>query len=44
MKCPSLVSLINVSLKSTFSEISVATPPCFGGGSLIGKSSSSLLP
>jgi hypothetical protein len=32
MECPSLSHLINVSLKSTFSEISIATPACFGGG------------
>jgi hypothetical protein len=31
MKCPSLSHLINESLKSTFSEISTATPACFGG-------------
>jgi hypothetical protein len=31
MKCPSLSHLINVSLKSTFSEISIATPACFQG-------------
>jgi hypothetical protein len=29
MECPSLSHLINVSLKSTLSEISIATPPCF---------------
>jgi hypothetical protein len=31
MECPSLSCLINVSLKSTFSEISFATLACFGG-------------
>jgi hypothetical protein len=31
MKCPSLSHLINVSLKSTWSEISIATPACFQG-------------
>jgi hypothetical protein len=31
MECPSLSHLINVSLKSTLSEISIATPACFGG-------------
>jgi hypothetical protein len=31
MKCPSLSYLINVSLKSTLSEINIATPACFGG-------------
>jgi hypothetical protein len=31
MECPSLSHLINVSLKSTLSEISIATPVCFGG-------------
>jgi hypothetical protein len=31
MECPSLSHLINVSLKSTLSEISVATPACFQG-------------
>jgi hypothetical protein len=29
MECPSLSRLINVSLKSTLSEISIATPACF---------------
>jgi hypothetical protein len=29
MKCPSLSHLINVGLKSTLSEISIATPVCF---------------
>jgi hypothetical protein len=29
MECPSLSCLINVSLKSTLSEISIATPACF---------------
>jgi hypothetical protein len=43
MECPSLSSLINVSLKSILSEISIATPACFGGHWLI-KSSSSLPP
>jgi hypothetical protein len=31
MECPSLSHLINVSLKSTLSEISVAAPACFWG-------------
>jgi hypothetical protein len=31
MKCPSLSHLTNVSLNSTLSDISVATPACFGG-------------
>jgi hypothetical protein len=31
MECPFLSHLINVSLKSTFSEISIATPACFQG-------------
>jgi hypothetical protein len=31
MECFSLSRLINVSLKSTLSEISIATPACFGG-------------
>jgi hypothetical protein len=31
MACPSLSHLVNVSLKSTLSEISIATPACFGG-------------
>ena len=31
MECPSLSHLINVGLKSTLSEISIATPACFGG-------------
>jgi hypothetical protein len=30
MNCPSLSHLINVSLKSTLSDISIATPACFG--------------
>jgi hypothetical protein len=30
MECPSLSCLINVSLKSTLSEISIASPECFG--------------
>jgi hypothetical protein len=29
MECPSLSHLINVSLKSILSEISIATPACF---------------
>jgi hypothetical protein len=41
MECPSLSLLINVGLKSTLSEISIATPAFFGGYWL-GKSSSSL--
>jgi hypothetical protein len=41
MECLSLSHLINVSLKSTLSKISFATPACFGGNCL-GKSSSSL--
>jgi hypothetical protein len=31
MECPSLSHLISVSLMSTLSEISIATPACFGG-------------
>jgi hypothetical protein len=31
MEYPSLSHLINVSLKSTLSDISIATPACFGG-------------
>jgi hypothetical protein len=31
MECPSLSCLINVGLKFTLSEISVATPACFQG-------------
>jgi hypothetical protein len=31
MECPSLSHLINVSLKSTLSEIIIATPACFWG-------------
>jgi hypothetical protein len=31
MECPSLSHLINVGLKSTLSEISIATPASFGG-------------
>jgi hypothetical protein len=31
MECPALSHLINVGLKSTLSEISIATPACFGG-------------
>jgi hypothetical protein len=31
MECPSLSHLINVSLKSTLTEISIATPACFRG-------------
>jgi hypothetical protein len=31
MECPSLSHLISVSLKSTLSEISIATPDCFRG-------------
>jgi hypothetical protein len=31
MECPSLCHLTNVSLKSTLSEISIATPACFQG-------------
>jgi hypothetical protein len=41
MECPSLSRLINVGLKSTLSEISIATLPVFEGHWL-GKSSSSL--
>jgi hypothetical protein len=29
MECPSVSHLISVSLKSTLSEISIATPACF---------------
>jgi hypothetical protein len=31
MECPSFSRLINVGLKATLSEISIATPACFGG-------------
>jgi hypothetical protein len=31
MECPSLFCLINVGLKSTLSEMSIATPACFQG-------------
>jgi hypothetical protein len=31
MECPSLSHLINVSLKSTLSNVSIATTACFGG-------------
>jgi hypothetical protein len=31
MECPSLSHLINVGLKPTLSEISIATPVCFWG-------------
>jgi hypothetical protein len=31
MECPSLSHLIKVGLKSTLSEISIATLACFGG-------------
>jgi hypothetical protein len=31
MECPSLSHLINVGLKCTLSEISIATPACFWG-------------
>jgi hypothetical protein len=31
MQCPSLSHLINVGLKPTLSEISIAIPACFGG-------------
>jgi hypothetical protein len=31
MECPSLSHLINVSLQSTFSEISIVIPACFQG-------------
>jgi hypothetical protein len=41
MGYPSLSHLINVTLNSTLSEISIATPDCFQG-CLLGKSSSSL--
>jgi hypothetical protein len=45
MECPYLSCLINVSLKSTLSEINIATPACFWGFShWLGKSSSSLSP
>jgi hypothetical protein len=44
IKCPSLSHLINVSLKSTLSEISIITPSCCWGDHWLGKSSSSLLP
>jgi hypothetical protein len=41
MECPFLSCLINVGLKSTLSEISIATLACFQGP-LAGKSSSNL--
>jgi hypothetical protein len=44
MKCPSLSRLINISLKSPLSDISVATHDCFGLGHWLGKSSSRLSP
>jgi hypothetical protein len=31
MECPSLSHLIHIHLKSTLSEISIATPACFQG-------------
>jgi hypothetical protein len=31
MECPSLPHLMDVSLKSTLSKISIPTPACFGG-------------
>jgi hypothetical protein len=31
MECPFVSRLVNVSLKSTLSEISIAIPACFGG-------------
>jgi hypothetical protein len=31
MKCPSLSHLTNVSLKSTLSDVSIASPACFLG-------------
>jgi hypothetical protein len=31
MECPALSHLFNVGLKSTLSEISIATPACFQG-------------
>jgi hypothetical protein len=43
MECSSLSPLINVGLKSTLSEISIATLACFGDHWL-GNSSSSLSP
>jgi hypothetical protein len=43
MKCPSLSNLINVNLKFTLSEISIATPACFLGP-VVWYISSSLLP
>jgi hypothetical protein len=39
MNCPSLFCLTNVNLKSTLSDISIATPACFQRP-LISKSSS----
>jgi hypothetical protein len=35
MKCPFVSHLTNVNLKSTFSDISIATPACFGGIDLV---------
>jgi hypothetical protein len=43
MDYPSLSRLINVSLKSILSEMSIATLACFGGH-FLDKSSSSLSP
>jgi hypothetical protein len=43
MKCPSFSHMINVSLKSSLSDVCIATRACFAGHWL-GKSSSSLLP
>jgi hypothetical protein len=43
IECPSLSCLIDVGLKSTLSEISIAPPASFQGHCL-GKSSSSLSP
>jgi hypothetical protein len=35
IECPSLSCLINVGLESTLSEISIATPDCFGLANLL---------
>jgi hypothetical protein len=35
MECPSLAHLMNVGLKTTLSEISIATPVCFRGLGLV---------
>jgi hypothetical protein len=37
MECPSLSHLANVSLKSTLSDVNIATPVFFGGENWLGK-------